>query len=200
MDSPSAEEFARLAHELYGKPGVGETVDQVVKYACPAVGGDVADVAFVRRRKHIETAASTDPLAEKALRLQLDLGEGPVLELVASERDVAVVQDLADEERWSRWCREVSQIGVRSLISVRLATAESVLGALNLYGRRPGQFDDDDVAVAHILARHASIAVATAQQNASLWQAIDARKAIGQAQGILMERYNLNADQAFALL
>jgi hypothetical protein len=33
-----------------------------------------------------------------------------------------------------------------------------------------------------------------------LWRAIDGRNLIGQAQGILMERYQLTAEQAFALL
>jgi len=200
MDSPSAEDFARIAQELYDQPGLDETVDQVVKYACPAVDCDYADVALVHRRKQVETVASTDPIADKAVQLQLEVCEGPVLDLVTSAQGVVVIQDATRETRWATWCEAAGRLGIRSLISVRLATADSVMGALNLYGRRTGQFDDDDVAIAHILARHASVAVAAAQQEASLWQAIDARKAVGQAQGILMERYNLNADQAFAIL
>lgn len=200
MDPLSADDFARMAQELYDQPGLEETVDQVVRYACPAVGCDFADVIFVRRRKQIETMASTDPVTEKALELQLELGEGPVLEQTTVEHGVVVVDDVAGETRWPRWCRELERLGIRSLISVRLATAASVIGALDLYGRRPGQFDQDDLAIAHILARHASVAVATARQEASLWQAIDARKAVGQAQGILMERFDLDAGQAFAVL
>lgn len=200
MDVPSAEDFARLAQELYDQPGLVETVGQVVKYACPAVDCDFADVAFIHRRKQIETAASTDPLADKALQLQLELGEGPVLDIVRSGQGVVMIHDVKSETRWPRWCEELGRLEIRSLISVRLATADAVMGTLNLYGRRSGQFDEDDVAVAYILARHASVAVASARQEASLWQAIDARKAIGQAQGILMERFDLDADQAFAIL
>jgi GAF domain-containing protein len=200
MDVPSAEEFARMAQEMFDQPGLVETVDQVVKYACPAVDCDFADVAFVHRRQQIETVASTDPLAEKALQLQLELEDGPVLDLLASDQGFVLINDATGEARWPQWCEELRALGIRSLISVRLATASSVMGTLNLYGRRAGQFDADDIAIAHILARHASIAVAAAKQEASLWQAIDARKAVGQAQGILMERFGLDADQAFAVL
>ena len=71
---------------------------------------------------------------------------------------------------------------------------------LELFNSEPFAFDDDDIAVAHILARHASVAVGTARQEETLWQAIDARKLIGQAQGILMERFGLDGDRAFAVL
>jgi GAF domain-containing protein len=200
MDEWSADDFSRMAQELYDQPGLDETVEQVTKYACPAVGCDFADVALVHRRKQIETVASTDPLAEKAVQRQLELGVGPVLDLVSSEHGVVAIRDMGSETRWTRWCSDVGALGIRSLISVRLSTGTSVMGTLNLYGRQAGQFDDDDVAVAHILARHASVAVAAAKQEATLWQAIDARKAVGQAQGILMERFDLTADQAFAIL
>ncbi len=61
-------------------------------------------------------------------------------------------------------------------------------------------FDEDDVAMAHIFGQHASVALATARREAGLRQAIDARHLIGQAQGILMERFDLTADQSFAVL
>lgn len=40
----------------------------------------------------------------------------------------------------------------------------------------------------------------SAQRIDSLSDAVDARTLVGQAQGILMERFGLDADQAFAVL
>ncbi len=56
------------------------------------------------------------------------------------------------------------------------------------------------VAIAHILARHASVAVATARHEKQLVAAVDARKLVGQAMGILMERFDVDGDRAFAIL
>ena len=69
-----------------------------------------------------------------------------------------------------------------------------------LYSPQPDAFGPDDQAVAHILARHASVALASARHEESLAQAIDARKLVGQAMGILMERFDMDADRAFAVL
>jgi AmiR/NasT family two-component response regulator len=71
---------------------------------------------------------------------------------------------------------------------------------LSLYALHPDAFTADDEAIAHILARHASVAVATARHEVSMAQAVDARKLVGQAMGILMERFDMNGDQAFAVL
>ena len=98
------------------------------------------------------------------------------------------------------WAARVADLGIRSVVSARLATRRSVIGAFSVYGREPGCFDADDLAVAAILARHASVALAAAREEDSIWVAIDARKLVGQAQGILMERHDLDQDQAFAVL
>jgi AmiR/NasT family two-component response regulator len=71
---------------------------------------------------------------------------------------------------------------------------------LSLYTLHPDAFTADDEAIAHILARHASVAVAAARHEETMARAVDARKLVGQAMGILMERFDLNGDQAFAVL
>ncbi len=94
----------------------------------------------------------------------------------------------------------VEQTGLHSVLSVRLFTHADVLGALNLYSTRPSAFDDEDHADAIALAAHLSVAVTGSQKEADLNTALGSRTAIGQATGILMERYGLRADVAFGLL
>ena len=79
-------------------------------------------------------------------------------------------------------------------------TSATTIGSLNLYDEEPNHFSVEDQQVAHILARHAAVALDSAKDTANLWRAIDARKTIGQAQGILMERFSIDADRAFAVL
>lgn len=71
-------------------------------------------------------------------------------------------------------------------------------GAGHQLGER--SFDLDDAALGATFAGHASIARASAQTESGLREAIDGRHVIGLAQAILMERFDLSADQAFAVL
>jgi AmiR/NasT family two-component response regulator len=81
-----------------------------------------------------------------------------------------------------------------------LHTSGSTLGSLNFYDQRPDHFDHVDLQVAHLVARHAAIAMDTINDTTNLWKAIDARKLVGQAQGILMERFDIDEEQAFSVL
>ena len=194
-----AEDLADLAISLHDDPTVEETVDRVLAYALKAVSCEYAGVVFVHGRRKIETEAVTDPLVEKLELVQIEAGEGPNLNVIGDRYSV-LVSDTRSESRWPTWAAGVAALGVRSMLSVRLYTSATTIGALNLYDRGPDRFDVDDQAVAHLLARHAAVALASARTTENLWQAVDARKLVGQAQGILMERYALSADQAFSVL
>jgi GAF domain-containing protein len=198
-DSAVADVFARLALELHEEPGVEETVEAVLQFALQAVKCTHAGVALSHRGGRLETVAVTHPVVEQSDQLQLECDEGPSLDVIA-ERDTILVPDTIGELRYPDWAPKVAALGLRSVLSVRLATTGSTLGVLQLFNTEPSAFETDDDAVAHILARHASVALANARQEASLWQAIDARKLVGQAQGILMERFGIDSDQAFAVL
>ncbi|MEU0090045.1 GAF and ANTAR domain-containing protein [Kribbella sp. NPDC006257] len=110
------------------------------------------------------------------------------------------IADVDAEDRWPRWRAQVAEGKIRSVLHVPMRSGPQVIGVLSLYTLHPDAFTPDDVAVAHILARHASVAVATARHEETLARAVDARKLVGQAMGILMERFDLSDDQAFALL
>lgn len=199
MEPPKALTFARLAYDLHDQDGFEETVDLLVESAPTLVGGDCASVLTVRHGKLEESGPGTSVLADKADGLQIALAEGPAFDVVSEQRTIVSV-DLNDERRWPRWAPAVAVIGVGSVISVRLWTAANTVGVITLYAERPRAFDADSVAIAEILGRHASVALAAARQEESLSQAVDARKLVGQAQGILMERFDLDDRKAFDVL
>jgi GAF domain-containing protein len=193
-----AEEFAELALALHDET-VEETVEKVLEFTLKAIGCDYAGVIFVHGKHNIETAAATDPIVAKLDAMQMEVGEGPDVSVIADRLGV-IVSDTRSESRWPTWAARVHDAGIRSLLSVRMYTDEETIGTLNAYSLHPDAFDVDDQAVAHVLARHAAVALGNARKIENLWLAVDARKRIGQAQGILMERCDLTADQAFAVL
>ena len=93
------------------------------------------------------------------------------------------------------------------MLGYRLFAGSETLGALQLYARLPAAFNATDRAQGLIFAAHAGIALGVARAQATergrtdhLQTALVSREIIGQAQGILMERERITAEQAFDLL
>jgi hypothetical protein len=89
---------------------------------------------------------------------------------------------------------------VRCSLSFQLFVRKDNFGALNRYGSTPGIFDDDSFLNGEILAQHASVAMAGSQASEQMHRAISGRDLIGRAKGTIMERFQVDAVQAFALL
>jgi len=148
----------------------------------------------------VHTAAASDQRATRADQLQYDLGEGPCLDAIW-QQDIVQIKDLTTEQRYSAWSRRVAeQIGIRSSLSLRLFTTADSLGALNLYAPQPQTFDAETRGEGLAFAAQAAVALRSARDKEDLRIAMATRNLIGQAQGILMERYKLTAEQAFAVL
>lgn len=193
--------FVRAARALQAGDDPRSTMDQAVELAVRQIdGASAATLSVVHRRQRVETAAASDEAARAADELQYELGEGPCLQAI--EEDVVVrVPDVERDERWPAWsCAVVERTPYRSMLCHRLFTARDRVGALNLYGEQPDAFDRDAVEQGEALAAHVALAVRSAQQIAGLEAALDSRTVIGQATGMLMERFGLDAQQAYNLL
>jgi transcriptional regulator with GAF, ATPase, and Fis domain len=77
---------------------------------------------------------------------------------------------------------------------------ERTLGTLSLYAAYSGAFGEHDERIIELFATLAALALAEAQRTDHLRAALLNRDVIGQAKGIIMERYNINADAAFSTL
>jgi GAF domain-containing protein len=191
--------FSQMALDLHDEPTTERTIERIASYARLATECDDAGIMLVRARNQIETAAATSSRVGESHNLQIVHDQGPCLDAIEGDA-IYLSTDVADDPRWPHWGPAVAELGIRSVLSVRLETKTRNYGSLNLYADRVGAFDDDDVAVATIFVRHAAVAIATAHNEEGLQVAVDARKLIGQAQGILMERFDLDADRAFEFL
>jgi GAF domain-containing protein len=148
---------------------------------------------------------ATDVFAAELDALQRRGGQGPGLDAMAGAATF-YAEDLADDHRWPLFGPEAAARGVRSLLSLPLV-GENPVGALNLYAQYPQAFGVIDRARGLLLAAVAGLALASARthedderRSVNLQAALATRELVGQAQGILMERERITADQAFDIL
>ena len=173
--------------------GVTATALQIIP------GVDAAGVLLIGKGGNYETRASTSDLVYELDKVQIEFGEGPCVEAAVDELIVRT-EDFQVEQRWPRFSRKVAEMGVRSALSFKLYTGKQNAGALNLFGFEPAVFDAQAEATGSVLAAHAAAALMASRRGEQLESALTSRDVIGQAKGIIMERFKVDAVRAFELL
>lgn len=195
-----AEQLGRLARSLEAEDDTGAMLDDVVAAAVRLIpGAEAASISLVVARRQIISQHRTSDLPALVDAIQTETAEGPCLD-AAYEHQTVRVPDLRLEQRWPAFARRAYSAGAGSMLCFQLYVHGDTMGALNLYNRAANKFDELSEQVGLLFASHASVAFADAQKVDHLDRAVASRDLIGQAKGMLMERYRLNGDGAFRVL
>ncbi len=195
-----SQSIAEAVRTLNRPRSLDDTLQTIVEVACNSVEGfDQVGIATLEHDGKIETRASTGGLVLRLDAIQYDLGEGPSAAALQGPGEISV-SSLREEQRWPGYVPHALASGVRSQMAVKLYLDRGTLGGINFYSTHSEEVGTDAQALARLFATHAAIALGHAQEREHLNEGLQNRKAIGQAIGLLMERYEMNEDRAFAFL
>jgi hypothetical protein len=203
---PLTEAFLAISEALSSPADLDQALAQAVMQAQSLVPG-ATSVSLSRSDGTMAwTAAATDEIADELDQAQYASGEGPCLQALATGETIAS-DDLNTESAWPAFTAAAAEAAVRSVLSTPTPgglSGSHPAASINLYGGTVAAFDAESMQIALLLTAHlaAVLRVAAAADTAiqHLGQAIAARDVIGQAKGILMERHQLDAGQAFEVL
>jgi GAF domain-containing protein len=202
MASPAEfnRQLAAAAREMAQEQSTHDTLEHAVGLAAQLIAGcDMAGISVVHKDR-IDTPVATDETMRAVDEAQFTMKQGPCFDALQND-EVVTSNDLAQDKRWPQWGPRMADEGnLHSSLSFRLFTTGDSLGALNLYSRQRHGFSSEDVDNGLALAAQVAVALSAAQTEDQLKGGLISRTVIGQAQGILMERYKLDADRAFRVL
>lgn len=198
-EAGTARQMSELAREMQADV----TADALLRHIAAAAvteipGAQHAGITLVTG-KDLATAAATSELVRQVDRIQYAIGQGPCLD-AARRHETVRCEDLRAETRWPGFAAQAAGLGVLSVLSFQLFVQDENLGALNIYATRAGAFSPSSESTGILLASHAALAMTAARTQADLLTAMDTRDLIGQAKGILIERYKITGIEAFGLL
>ncbi|OBK21941.1 response regulator receiver protein [Mycobacterium asiaticum] len=197
------QQIADLARDLHNRPGTDSEVviDQLIAEAAHTIpGAQYAGLTVATRHGQISTQASTHQWPRWLDQIQQRYQEGPCL-IAAWEHHTVRVDDLVADARWPRYRHAaLAETPIRSILSFELFTSTHTLGALNVYAEVPHAFDDEAVEIGFVFATHAALVWDSVQRERNFQSALASRDIIGQAKGMLMHQFDIDAVRAFELL
>lgn len=195
-----AQRLTVLARDLQRFSTSQEVLDHIVATVVQMVpGAEDATITVAHQRRTARSAAASSDRARLFDALQSQTSQGPCLDALFNQETLRV-NDLATDERWPELAARVEELGARSMVCFQLFVTGDTLGSLDVLSTEPGAFDDESERVGLLFASHAAVALADVQELENVKEALVNRDVIGQAKGILMERFKITADEAFGLL
>jgi GAF domain-containing protein len=208
VNNPGGEEtthlrIAEIVQQLYSRPDTDSdtVIAELAEHAAVEIpGAQYAGVTVTRNAKHIDTPAATHKWPILLDEIQQRHREGPCLTAAWEEKTIHVA-DLEIDDRFPLYRRDaLEQTPIRAIMAFQLFIADETMGALNVYAERPHAFDQNSRAIGLVFAAHSSVAWNAARRDEQFKRALASRDTIGQAKGMIMERYGVDAVQAFEVL
>lgn len=192
--------MSEITQQFSHPTDVTTTLCRVTTAAVELIDGvDYADVLLISSPDDFESVAATSELAIDLDDVQQRFNEGPCLDAAVND-SVTACNDLRADTRWPRFAKSAVAAGVHSMLSYRLYTHDSRAGALNLFGRNPDAFTAECETLGAMLATQAAIALIADDKQLQFNSALASRDVIGQAKGMIIERFDIDGLQAFELL
>ncbi|MEA2452187.1 MAG: hypothetical protein QOG04_897 [Actinomycetota bacterium] len=195
------------ARALPGVDGVGLTLIEGVGPGRSAAEGKVKSVAGrTNGPVTVRTATHSAPWVLTVDEDQYATGEGPCLQAII-DGQMHVVPKSSEDMVYPEFSRLAHDQGAESTAAMPLRAGDQVIGAMNLYSKSEGAFDDENLALAQTFAAHVAAALTNIEAYGkavdlakNLQVAMDSRAVIEQAKGMIMLQRRCTADEAFQTL
>jgi hypothetical protein len=156
-----------------------------------------------------ELVSATDPIAARVGEIQLDLGEGPGWEALATHRPVLVV-DLPHQlsATWPVAQQAFHDMNMGSIFAFPLVVADIDLGAITLYCEEPAALTGRQVTDASLLStilarqvlRRALLAANRPEEETSGVDDAFSRREVHQATGMVLAQMSIPPDDALMVI
>jgi hypothetical protein len=167
---------------------------------------EAAGILLADPLHQLRLLAATSEHARELELFQLQAEQGPCMDCYATGQAVSVADLRASKQRWPRFVPAAIDAGFASVHAVPMRAAGIVLGALNLFGSRPGELTEADLLVGQTLSHIACVAILQEHPPTpstvmpQLRSALTHRVVVEQAKGLLREMLDLSVEEAFHLL
>jgi ANTAR domain/GAF domain len=163
-------------------------------------GAQYAGITLTQRRRRSETVAATHRYPVMLDEIQSRYQQGPCLTASAHQHSVRI-DDLDADDRWPLYRQAaLKQTPIRSILSFGMFREGGTTAALNFYAEPVNAFTDGSVNLGLIFATHTALVWNMMRRDQQFRSALVSRDIIGQAKGMLMERLDIEAAEAFELL
>ncbi len=176
-----------------------ETLALITRKTARVMDADSCSIYLLTDDEELLLKATTGLAPDAVGRARLKMGEGLTGHAAKLGKPVAA-SHAAHDPRF-KYLPETKEAAFQSLLAVPLLARGKVIGAINIQTRTEREYASDEIELLSIIADVAAGELEKAmlyEEIGGLKEALETRKRVERAKGILMKRYHIDEPEAFA--
>lgn len=196
------ETLARLSQTIVQGSYLKEILQLIVTMTAEMIGSKICSLMLLDEKGRELKIEATQSLSEEYRSKPPIPLRGSVSGRAIQEKRPVIIQDVTNDPQYA--CPDIARKeNLRSLLVVPMMIKSKPIGVLNCYASDRHNFSPDEIQLVQSVANQAAVAIEHTRaldQAVAAQQALETRKVIERAKGILMRQPGLSEDAAFRLI
>jgi GAF domain-containing protein len=198
--------LVELGKLRFGEMGVEDAIREIVHTTHAMFDVDGAGLMLADTEQHLRSVAASDERFAHLEELQIRHQEGPCI-AAFDGKELVGVEDLADDKRWPRFSEAAVARNVRAVLASPLPYNRDAVGVVAVLSEQRRPWSPEGELALLAFTDLAALLIASMMQGqqqselaAQLQAALNSRRVIEQAKGVLMGRDGIAARAAYEQL
>ena len=200
------EALSELGKFRFGDMRVEDALHEIVRTTHAVFEVDGAGLMLTDAEQHLRSVAASDSRLEHLEELQIQHSEGPCI-AAFEDKELVGVEDLEHDRRWPKFSDAAVTRQVRAVLASPLPYNQDAVGVVAVVSERSRPWSAEGELALLAFTDLAALLIASMMQGQQqselaiqLQGALDSRRIIEQAKGVLMGRHGIPARTAFEQL
>lgn len=194
--------LSRISQSIVSGNYLKEILHLIVAMTAEMMGSKICSIMLLDEAGEQLNIAATQALSEEYKKKpDLKVGESVSGRAVKEHKPITVL-DVTLEPDYA-YKDMAKREGIVSLLSVPMMVRNKVIGVLNSYTTHEHTFTNEEINILQAIANQAAVAIENTKlmdDTLAMKEALETRKIIERAKGILMKEHNLGEQEAYKLI
>lgn len=194
--------LSQISKSVVSNNYLEEILHLIVTVAAQVMGSKICSIMLLDDKKSELFIAATQSLSERYKnKPNLKVGQSVSGRVVQEKRPLQVL-DVTCEPGYM-YPDVAKEEGIVSMLCVPMMIGERVIGVINSYTSYEHEFTPEEVEMLQAVANQAAVAIERtklAEELLAAKEALETRKVVEKAKGLIMKNYGLSEDEAYRLI
>jgi signal transduction protein with GAF and PtsI domain len=194
--------LVKVSHSITSESYLDEILSLIVVVTAEMLNSKICSIMLLNEKTNELVMKASQSLSEEYKKKpNLKVGSSLIGEVIKTKSPLAIY-DVRQEEKY--FYRDLAiKENLTSLLSIPMVVKDKAIGVINVYTQNPRRFTKEETDVLALVANQAAVAVENTklvEEALKAKEALETRKFVERAKGILMQMNNLAEDAAYKLI